>query len=143
VSGIWISCLFSQKTNTHNQWGIIFFEHTTNVYLTRKTKRKGKKRLSNQFAYWLDWTSYEFSSLFPCFFLIIILKIKCENENSPQRTNFDRLLIEFNFLIVGMRACASIQLEKTFSVADQLLGLDRKMMIRRTHRSSTILFGVD
>jgi hypothetical protein len=39
-----------------------------NVCLTIKTKRKSKKRLSTQFAYLLDWTSYELYSLFPCFF---------------------------------------------------------------------------
>jgi hypothetical protein len=56
----------------------------------------------------------------------------------PRQTNFDRLLIEFNFLIVVIRAREHTT-RKTSSVCDQLLGLQKKMMIRRTHRSSTIL----
>jgi hypothetical protein len=66
---------------------------------------------------------------------------KTRERKTPRRTNFDRLLIEFNFLIVVMRAQASVQQGKMSSVCDQLLGLDSKMMIRRIHHSLTILLG--
>jgi hypothetical protein len=64
---------------------------------------------------------------------------KTRERKTPRRTNFDRLLIEFNFLIVVMRVRASVQQGKMSSVCDQLLGLDRKMMIRRTHKKNDII----
>jgi hypothetical protein len=132
ISQVW----FSLNTQTSS------YECLSNY----KNKRKGKKRLPAQFAYLLDWTSYKLYSLFSCFFPSLSLSFSFGNyiedttweRKTPWRTNFDRLLIESNFLIVVMRARERTTW-KTSSVCDQLLNLNCKMMVTRTHRSSTIL----
>jgi hypothetical protein len=79
---LWI---FFVSENKYTCTGMIFFEHTmppTNVCLTVKTKRKGKKRLyrvSLPTCLIELVTNYILS--FPFSLWIIILKIKRESEN--------------------------------------------------------------
>jgi hypothetical protein len=117
----------------------------TNVYLTIKTKEKVRKGyLLSLLTCLIELvTSYilSFHVSFPLslsFSFGNYIEDTTWERKTPWRTNFDRLLIESNFLIVVMRARERTTW-KTSSVCDQLLNLNCKMMVTRTHRSSTIL----
>lgn len=79
-----------------------------NVCLTRKNKRTGKEKKRHDQVSWLTCLIELVRRSMLSSLWIILLKIKRENEKAPWRTNFDRLLIEFHFLIVVMRMHTSI-----------------------------------